>query len=150
MSSLNQVQLIGRLGQDPEVKYLPNGDAVCNVSLATSEKWKDKTSGERKEKTEWHRIVIFGKLAEVAGEYLRKGTLVFFQGKIETRMWEKEGEKRYATEIRANQMTMLGGKEEGAAPRQQAAPQQSQPRNSSAPQAQQAKKQEKFDDDIPF
>jgi single-strand DNA-binding protein len=134
MSSLNQVQLIGRLGQDPEVKYLPNGDAVCNVSVATSEKWKDKASGEQKEKTEWHRVVIFGKLAEIAGEYLRKGALVFFQGKIETRQWEKDGEKRYSTEIRANQMTMLGGKEEGGAPRQQAAPQQGAARNASAPQ----------------
>ena len=149
MSSLNQVQLIGRLGQDPEVKYLPNGDAVCNVSLATSEKWKDKTTGEQKEKTEWHRIVVFGKLAEIAGQYLRKGALVFFQGKLETRQWEKDGEKRFSTEIRANQMTMLGGKEDGAAPRQQAAP-QGQARNASAPQQQQAPKQEKFDDDIPF
>lgn len=150
MSSLNQVQLIGRLGQDPEVKFLPNGDAVCNVSLATSEKWRDKTSGEQKEKTEWHRVVLFGKLAEIAGEYLRKGALVFFQGKIETRQWEKDGEKRYSTEIRANQMTMLGGKEEGAAPRQQSAPQQSAPRNASAPQQQQPAKKPEFEDDIPF
>ncbi len=150
MSSLNQVQLIGRLGQDPEVKYLPNGDAVCNLSLATSEKWKDKTSGEQKEKTEWHRIVLFGKLAEIAGQYLKKGALVFFQGKIETRQWEKDGEKRYTTEIRANQMTMLGGKDDGAAPRQQSAPQQGQARNASAAQPQQAPKDADFDSDIPF
>lgn len=145
MSSLNQIQLIGRLGQDPEVKYMPNGEAVCNLSLATSERWKDKTTGEQKEKTEWHRVVLFGKLAEIAGQYLRKGALAFFQGKLVTRQWEKDGQKHYTTECHMNQMTMLGGKDDGA-PRQSAPPQQSSaPRQQAAPQPQQ-----KFDDDIPF
>lgn len=159
MSSLNQVQLIGRLGQDPEVKYLPNGDAVCNLSLATSEKWKDKQTGEPKEKTEWHRVVMFGKLAEIAGEYLKKGALVFIQGKLETRQWEKDGEKRYTTEIRANQMTMLGGKDDGASRdsnnggqqrQQRQTPQQSQPQQQSRPAAQPAQGQDNVDEDIPF
>lgn len=153
MSSLNQVNLIGRLGQDPEVKYLPNGDAVCNLSLATSERWKDKATGEQKEKTEWHRVVMFGKLAEIAGQYLKKGALVYFQGKLETRQWEKDGEKRYTTEIRANEMKMLGSKDDAGGSRdgnnngqqqRQAAPQQQR-------QAQQpAQQQDQFDDDAPF
>lgn len=153
MSSLNQVQLIGRLGQDPEVKYLPGGDAVCNVSLATSERWKDKQTNEQKEKTEWHRVVLFGKLAEICGEYLRKGALVFFQGKLETRMWEKDGVKHYTTEIRANQMTMLGGKDDAGqgrdsnnAPRQQ----QQRPAAQQQPAPQNAQQHDSFDDDIPF
>lgn len=151
MSSLNQVQLIGRLGQDPEVKYLPGGDAVCNLSLATSERWKDKNTNEQKEKTEWHKVVIFGKLAEVAGQYLKKGALVFFQGKLETRMWEKDGEKRYSTEIRANQMTMLGGKDDAGQGRDgnnaaQQRPAAQQPRQAQ----QQAPQPDSFSDDIPF
>lgn len=144
---LNQVQIIGRLGADPEVKQLPGGDSVCNLTVATSERWKDKNTGEQKEKTEWHRIVLFGRVADIAGQYLRKGSLAFFQGKLETRMWEKDGEKRYTTEIRANQLTMLGGKEDGgqagaaARPAQAARP---------ATQQQQAPDQDSFDDDIPF
>jgi len=110
MSSVNKVLLIGNLGQDPEVKFLPNGNAVCNFSIATTEKWKRK-DGSDNEKTEWHRIVIFGKLAEIAGQYLKKGKQVYIEGKIQTRQWEdKDGNKRYTTEIIANQMTMLGGK----------------------------------------
>lgn len=156
MSSLNQVQLIGRLGQDPEVKYLPGGDAVCNVSLATSESWKDKQTGERKEKTEWHRVVLFGKVAEIAGQYLRKGALVFFQGKLETRKWQgQDGQDRYTTEIRANEMKMLSSKDDGASRDGNTGgqPQQRQaPRNASAPQParQQPPAQDNFDDDIPF
>lgn len=159
MSSLNQVQLIGRLGQDPEVRYLPNGDAVCNLSIATSEKWKDKQTNEQKEKTEWHRVVMFGKLAEIAGQYLKKGALVFVQGKLETRQWEKDGEKRYTTEIRANQMTMLGGKDDGASRdsnnagqqrQQRQTQQQSQPQQQSRPAAQPAQGQDNVDEDIPF
>ncbi|BCP56220.1 hypothetical protein K32_48370 [Kaistia sp. 32K] len=152
MSSLNQVNLIGRLGQDPEVKYLPNGDAVCNVSLATSERWKDKQSGEQKEKTEWHRVVLFGKVAEIAGQYLRKGTLVYFQGKLETRKWQDQsGVDRYTTEIRASEMKMLGSKDDaggrdGNNAGQQQRPQQQQQRQ--APQQQQA--QDSYDQDIPF
>jgi single-strand DNA-binding protein len=148
-NSLNDVRLIGRLGQDPEVRKLPNGDSVANISLATSKKWRDKTSGEQKEKTEWHRVVVFGKLADICGEYLRKGSQAYFEGELETRQWEKDGEKRYTTEIRCDEMIMLDGKSD-AAPRQQSAPQQSAPRNASAPQQQQPAKDPKFDSDIPF
>jgi single-strand DNA-binding protein len=114
MSSLNKVQLIGRLGQDPEVKYMPSGDAVANISLATSETWKDKSSGEKKEATEWHRLSFFGKLAEIAGEYLKKGALIYVEGSIKTRKWtDKDGQEKYSTEIKVSEMKMLGSKQEG-------------------------------------
>lgn len=147
---LNQVQIIGRLGADPEVKQLPGGDSVCNLTVATSERWKDKNTGEQKEKTEWHRIVLFGRVADIAGQYLRKGSMAFFQGKLETRMWEKDGEKRYTTEIRANQLTMLGGKEDsggqaGAAARPAQSQNQYQQQSQSA-----AQQQDSFDEEIPF
>ena len=101
--SLNQAQIIGYLGKDPEVRYLPNGDAVANFSIATSEKWKDKTSGEPREETEWHRISVFGRLAEIVGEYLKKGSLVFVQGKLKTRKWQdKDGNDKYSTEVVLN------------------------------------------------
>ena len=156
MSSLNKVQLIGRLGQDPEVKFLPNGDAVCNISLATSERWKDKQSGEQKEKTEWHRVVLFGKVAEIAGQYLKKGALAYFEGKLETRKWQDQsGQDRYTTEIRANEMKMLSGKDEACAGSREGntggGQQRQAPRNASAPHpAQQAPAQDNLDDDIPF
>lgn len=145
MSSLNQVQIIGRLGGDPEVRHLPNGDAVANLTVATSEKWKDKQSGEQKEKTEWHRLVIYGKLAEVAGKYLKKGSQAFFQGKLQTREWEKDGVKRYTTEIIVNQMTMLGSPGDGGQQASRPAPQQQ-----SRPAPQQSGQQDSFDDDAPF
>ncbi len=108
MASLNQVQIIGNLGKDPEVRYLPNGNAVANLAVATTEAWKDK-SGEKQEKTEWHRVTLYGKTAEVAGEYLKKGSQVFIQGRNETKEWtDKEGVKRYTTEIVADTMKMLG------------------------------------------
>jgi len=111
---LNKVTLIGRLGSDPEVRYMPTGGAVTNVSLATSRRWKDKNTGERREETEWHRIVFFSKLAEIAGEYLKKGSQVYVEGRIQTNKWQdKEGKDRYTTEIIADQMQMLGGKNEG-------------------------------------
>lgn len=111
MASLNKAILIGHLWKDPETRYTANGDAVCNFSVATSEEWKDKASGEKKEATEWHRISVFGKLAEICGKYLLKGSLVYVEGKITTRKWtDKEGKERYTTEIRADQMKMLGGK----------------------------------------
>jgi single-strand DNA-binding protein len=111
MASLNKVTLIGRLGKDPELKYLPNGEAVCNFTLATSESWNNKNSGERQEKTEWHNITMFRKVAEVAGQYLKKGSQVYIEGKIQTRKWQdKEGKDRWTTEIVGNQMQMLGGK----------------------------------------
>lgn len=110
---VNKVILVGTLGQDPEVKYLTNGNAVCNLCLATSEQWKDKQTGEKKEKTEWHRVVMFGKVAEIAGEYCRKGSQIYIEGKLETREWEKDGVKRYTTEIKVDMqgtMQLLGGK----------------------------------------
>lgn len=126
MASLNKAILIGSLGKDPETRYLPNGDAVCNFSVATSESWKDKQTGEKKEATEWHRVSAFGKLAEICAQYLTKGSLVYLEGKITTRKWEdKDGQHRYTTEIRADQMKMLGGKRDGqqeARPAQQAQP----------------------------
>lgn len=110
VSSMNKVILIGRLGSDGEVKYLPNGTAVYSVGLATSEKWKNKDNGNQEEKTEWHRIVAWSKTAEFAGEWLKKGQLVAIEGKIQTRSWEQDGEKKYMTEIVADTITMLGGK----------------------------------------
>lgn len=111
MSGINKVILVGHLGKDPETKYMPSGGAVTNITLATSENWKDKTSGEKQEKTEWHRVVFFNKLAEIAGEYLKKGSQVYVEGSLRTRKWQnKEGVDQYTTEIVANEMQMLGGK----------------------------------------
>lgn len=108
MSGVNKVIIIGNVGQDPETKFLPSGGAVTNISVATSEKWKDKQTGQQQEKTEWHRIVFFNKLAEIAGEYLRKGSKVYIEGKLETRKWQDQsGQDRYTTEIKANQLQML-------------------------------------------
>ena len=110
MASVNKVILVGNLGRDPETRYLPSGDAVANISIATSEKWKDK-SGEMQEHTEWHRVAFFGKLAEIAGEYLKKGSSVYVEGRIRTRKWQdKEGQDKYSTEIVADRMQMLGGR----------------------------------------
>ncbi len=151
--SLNQAQIIGRLGKDPEVRYLPNGDAVANFSLATSERWKDKATGEAKEATEWHRITMFGRVAEVAGEYLKKGALVFVQGKLVTRKYtDKDGIERYSTEVRADTMKMLGGRDDqagGQAPadRPARAPAAAQ-RQAPAPAG--GSGFDDMDDDIPF
>ena len=112
MPSVNKVMLLGNLGRDPEVRTFPNGDSVCNFSIATSTSWKDKASGEKKEKTEWHNIVMYRKLAEIAGEYLKKGSSVFVEGSLQTRKWQtKEGQDRYTTEVVADTMQMLGGKD---------------------------------------
>lgn len=112
---VNKVILVGTLGRDPEVKYMPSGGAVTNVSLATSEQWKDKQTGERKEATEWHRVVFFNRLAEIAGEYLRKGRQVYIEGSLRTRKWQgQDGQDRYTTEIVASDMQMLGGRAEGS------------------------------------
>lgn len=114
MASLNKVQLIGHLGQDPDTRYMPNGDAVTNITVATTDSWKDKVSGEKKENTEWHRIVFFRKLAEIAGQYLKKGSQVYIEGALKTRKWQdKDGHDRYTTEIVADSMQMLG-KPDGA------------------------------------
>ena len=108
---VNKVILVGYLGKDPEVRYTPDQNAVANVSLATTESWKDKTSGEKQERTEWHRVAFFGKLAEIAGEYLKKGSQVYVEGRLQTRKWQdKDGQDRYTTEIVADRMQMLGGR----------------------------------------
>jgi single-strand DNA-binding protein len=109
MSSINKVIVIGNLGADPEVRTLPNGDTVCNLRLATTEKWKDKTAGETREVTEWHRVVLYRKLGEIAGRYLKKGSSVYIEGRLKTRKWQgQDGQDRYTTEIEANEMQMLG------------------------------------------
>ncbi len=117
---VNKVILVGNLGQDPEIRYMPNGSAVANMTLATSESWRDKATGEQKEKTEWHRVVLFGKLAEVAGEYLKKGSQVYIEGALQTRKWtDQAGVEKYTTEVVVNvggTMQMLGGRTGGGAP----------------------------------
>ncbi len=172
---VNKVILVGNLGQDPEVRYLPNGGAVANITLATSESWRDKQTGETKEKTEWHRVVLFGKVAEVAGEYLRKGSQVYIEGALQTRKWtDQAGVEKYTTEVVVNvggTMQMLGGRAQGGGapagggqnnngwgqPQQpqgnqfsggaQSRPQQ-QPQQNSAPASNEPPMD--FDDDIPF
>jgi len=119
---VNKVILVGNLGQDPEIRYMPNGGAVANLTLATSESWRDKQTGENKEITEWHRVVIFGKLAEIAGEYLKKGSQVYIEGQLKTRKWEKDGVERYSTEVNVGingTMQMLGGKKQEGGSQQQ-------------------------------
>ncbi len=113
MSDLNRAMIIGRLGRDPEIRYTPDGKAVASFSLATSDKWRDKQTGELRERTEWHRIVAFGRLGEICGEYLSKGRQVFIEGRLRTRSWEKDGITRYTTEIEATNMQMLGGRGDG-------------------------------------
>lgn len=114
MAAVNKVILIGNLGADPEMRYAPSGDAIATIRLATTESWKDKATGEKQEKTEWHRVVMFGKQAEIAGEYLKKGKQVYFEGRLQTKKWQdKEGHERYTTEIIADRMQMLGTRESG-------------------------------------
>ena len=169
MASVNKVILVGNLGKDPETRYAPSGDAFCTITVATTDTWKDKNSGERKEATEWHRVVYNGRLAEIAGQYLKKGRPVYIEGSLRTRKWtDNSGVERYTTEIRADQMQMLGSREgagEGGgrggddynqsapqsapAPRSRPAAAQSQP--PSQPQsAPQGGGFGDFDDDIPF
>ena len=153
---VNKVMLIGNLGVDPEVRYSPSGAAVTNIRIATSESWKDRQTGEMQERTEWHRIVFFGKLAEIAGEYLRKGSKVYVEGRLQTRKWQgQDGQDRYTTEVVANEMQMLDGRggsggmgesggggnrpqQQGSAPQRKEAATQSEP------------PMDDFDDDIPF
>ena len=118
MVGINKVILVGRLGKDPEVKYFTSGDAVCNFSIATSESWKDKNTGEKKEKTEWHRIVAFRKLAEICGQYLSKGSQIYLEGKLQTRSYEQGGSTRYVTEIVADQVQFLGDRDQRPADNQ--------------------------------
>ncbi len=161
MSGVNKVILVGRLGKDPEVKFLPSGGAVANVSIATSEKWNDKNTGQPVEKTEWHRVVIFGKLAEVVRQYVFKGSQIYVEGKLETRKWQDQsGQDRYTTEIKAHSMQMLDSKQGGSDQRGQSAQSPQQPQqapNVYQQQPQQAPQQQQGfasdtapDDDIPF
>lgn len=148
---VNKVILVGMLGKDPEVRYTPGGVAVANISLATSEQWADKQTGNKVEKTEWHRVVIFGKLAEIAGEYLGKGSQVYFEGKLQTREWEKDGIKRYATEVIVGMdgvMQMLGSPPQGD--RRQQGPRQAERPRPTTTHQQPAPDYDSFDDDIPF
>jgi single-strand DNA-binding protein len=141
---INKVILVGNLGADPEVRYMPNGNAVANASIATSEAWKDKTSGDSQERTEWHRVVFYNRLAEIVGEYLKKGSKVYVEGKIRTRKWEdKDGKERYTTEIIADNMQMLDSKAGGTSGGFDKA-------NDSMSHAEPAMASEGFDDDIPF
>jgi single-strand DNA-binding protein len=143
---VNKVILVGHLGKDPEVRYMPSGNAVCNVTLATSDSWKDKQSGEQKDRTEWHNLVFYGRLAEIAGEYLRKGSQAYVEGRLQTRKWQdKSGNDRYTTEIIVNDMQMLGGRGGGGGSADfNAAP--ASTKSSAAPSS----GADEFDDDIPF
>ena len=149
---VNKVILVGNLGQDPEVRYTPSGAAVANVSIATTDSWKDKNTGEAQEKTEWHRVVFFGRLAEIVGEYLKKGRQVYVEGRLQTRKWQdNSGNDRWSTEIVANEMQMLGGRQgDGAPPESHAAPPASGGRRPAPASGGPAAKDEQFDDDIPF
>jgi single-strand DNA-binding protein len=149
MASINKVILVGNLGRDPETRYTQGGDAITNLAVATTDKWKDKASGEQKEATEWHRVTFFGKLAEIAGQYLKKGSQVYIEGSLRTRKYtDKDGVEKYATEIRGDVMQMLGSRQDGGG---QGAPQQRQQTQQRAPQRQQPQGGSDFaDDDIPF
>jgi len=137
---INKVILVGNLGADPETRYMPSGSAVTNLRLATSESWKDKQTGEQQERTEWHRVAMFGRLAEIAAEYLRKGSQIYVEGSLRTRKWQdKDGNDRYSTEIVANEMQMLGGRAD------QSAPARSAPEPATA-----GPDDDVFNDDIPF
>lgn len=153
MASVNKVILIGNLGRDPETRFMPNGEAVTNVTLATSETWKDRTSGERQEKTEWHRVTFYRRLAEIAGEYLKKGSQVYIEGSLRTRKWQdKEGKDRYTTEIRADVMQMLGSRAgAGEARSGQGEPRGDAPaKPAGTPAKKPAGKFDDMEDDIPF
>jgi len=154
---VNKVILVGNLGQDPEVRHTPAGQIITTISIATSESWKDKNSGQTQEKTEWHRVVFFGKLAEIAGEYLKKGSQVYVEGKLQTRKWQdKQGQDRYTTEVIVDgfdgKMQMIGGKGEENKPNPQQAP---QPQQRKKPESQNEQQggidfDSSFDDDIPY
>lgn len=169
MASVNKVILVGNLGRDPEVRYTPDGSAICNISIATTSQWKDRNTGERREDTEWHRVVFYNRLAEIAGEYLRKGRSVYIEGRLKTRKWQDKdtGQDRYSTDIVAEQMQMLGGgrdgdggsndghyQGDGGAPRRQPPARQAPPARSAAPAqrppAPPATSLADMDDDIPF
>jgi single-strand DNA-binding protein len=152
MASVNKVIIVGNLGADPETRYLPSGEAVTNIRVATTDKWKDKQSGEMKEATEWHRIAFFGRLATIAGEYLKKGSQVYVEGSLRTRKWQdKDGQDRYSTEIRADVMQMLGRREGSGEPRAEREPagaREPEPKPAAAKKP--AGKFDDMEDDIPF
>jgi len=142
---INKVIIVGNLGADPETRYMPSGGAVTNLSVATSESWKDKQTGEQKERTEWHRVVMFARLAEIAAEYLRKGSQVYLEGSLRTRKWQdKDGNDRYSTEIVANEMQMLGGRGDSSAPARSGGGAPRGPSQDAGPP------DDDFNDDIPF
>ncbi|MDP2006527.1 MAG: single-stranded DNA-binding protein [Rubrivivax sp.] len=161
MASVNKVILVGNLGKDPEVRYLQSGSAICNITLATSRQWKDKTSGEKQEETEWHRVALFDRLAEIAGEYLKKGRPVYIEGRLKTRKYtDKDGAEKYTTEVIATEMQLLGGRESGGGGGEEMgearapAPRSAPPaRSAPAPRPAPSKPASGFDDmddDIPF
>ena len=140
---INKVILVGNLGRDPETRYMPSGNAVTNVSVATSKSWKDRDSGEQKDRTEWHRVVFFNRLAEIANEYLRKGSKVYVEGELRTREWEREGQKHYTTEVVANEMQMLDNRGDMPVGNTEANPTSTTSNITSQPP-------EDYDDDIPY
>ena len=160
MASVNKVIIVGNLGKDPEVRYAPSGSAICNVTIATSRQWKDKTSGEKQEETEWHRVVFYDRLAEIAGEYLKKGRPVYVEGRLKTRKWtDKEGVEKYTTEIVAAEMQLLGGREgggggggddAGGGQRSAPAPRPAAGRPATSAPAKSSTGFDDMDDDIPF
>jgi len=161
MASVNKVIILGNLGRDPETRYMPSGDAMTTISIATTDSWKDKSSGEKKESTEWHRVTFFGKLAEIAGQYLKKGSSVYVEGSLRTRKYtDKDGVEKYATDIRADSMQMLGGRStatgpddgyDQSMPASAPAPRPSAPAPARAPQqSRPAPNFSDMDDDIPF
>ena len=156
---INKAILIGNLGNDPDIRYTASGTAIANISLATAESWRDKNSGEQQERTEWHRIVFFGRLAEIVGEYLRKGSQIYVEGRIQTRKWQdKEGNDRYTTEVVANEMQMLGGRGQAQAAMNPAGQSQAPEARNNAPLSDKpaaagsggSAQADDFDDDIPF
>ena len=157
MASVNKAILVGHLGKDPETRYAPSGDAICSVTLATSEAWRDKATGEKREATEWHKVAFFGKLAEIAGQYLRKGSQVYIEGSLRTRKWQdKDGNDRYTTEIRADEMKMLGARQDGDAGQSQQSGTRGNRSNSAPPPSAPPPRNPPeggfgdFDNDIPF
>ena len=150
MASVNKVILVGNLGRDPEVRFTAGGTAVANFTMATTDRWNDPSSGERKERTEWHRVVVWGKQAEIAGEYLRKGRQVYIEGSLQTREWtDREGNKRYTTEVRAQRFQMLGGRAGDGPPAPLQEPAAASPQPQGAPAGGDAQPGY-TDDDIPF
>jgi single-strand DNA-binding protein len=172
MASVNKVIIVGNLGKDPEVRYMPSGSAICNVTVATTRQWKNKESGEKMEETDWHRVVFFDRLAEIAGEYLKKGRSIYVEGRLRTRKWtDKEGKDQYTTEVVATEMQMLGSREGGGGgaghsgsddeggggyDRERSAPQRPAPASrpaaqaTSKPAAKSSTGFDNMDDDIPF